>query len=70
MASKIEFVVLNSLNDFVWENDMETLLKSKGIWKCIKVSILDSTDGQETFFIDGQKDEAIGVIITYISWDI
>ena len=36
----------------------------------MKVSILDPTDSQETFVIDGKKDEVVGVITTYISREI
>jgi hypothetical protein len=44
MDSKIEPVVLDGFNYVVWETDMEMLLKSKGIWKYMKVSIPDPSD--------------------------
>lgn len=70
MASKIKLVVLDGLNYVVWVTDMETLLKSQGLWKYTKVSILDPSDDQAKFIINGKKDEAIGVITTYISHEI
>ena len=50
--------------------DMETLLKIKGLWKYNNVSISYLTNDQAKFVIDKNKDEAIGVIMTYISRDI
>jgi hypothetical protein len=35
-----------------------------------KVVIPDPTDDQEKFIVDGKKDEVVGVIMTYISWEI
>jgi len=32
--------------------------------------ILDPTDDQERFVVDGKKDQDVGVIMTYISWEI
>ena len=49
---------------------METLLKRKGLWKYTKVVIPYPTYASTKIFIDGKKDEAIGIITTYISWDI
>ena len=46
---------------------MEMLLKIKGLWKYMKVMILDPSDDQEKFVINGNKDEVVGVITTYIS---
>jgi hypothetical protein len=62
--------VLNGSNYVVWAPDMETLLKSKGLWKYMKTVIPDPTDDQEKFVVDGKKDEVVGVIMTYISWEI
>jgi hypothetical protein len=70
MALKIDPVVLNGSNYVVWAPDMETLLKRKGLWKYMKVVIPDPTDDQEKFIVDGKKDEVVGVIMTYISWEI
>jgi hypothetical protein len=70
MASKIDLVVLNGLNYVIWAPNMETLLKSKGLWQYTKVVILDLKDDQVKFVVDGKKDEAIGVITTYISQEI
>jgi hypothetical protein len=70
MASKIDLVILNGSNYVVWAPDMETLLKSKGLWKYMKTVILDPIDDQEKFIVDGNKDEVVGVIMTYISWEI
>jgi hypothetical protein len=49
---------------------MEILLKSKGLWKYAKIALLDPTNDQEKFSIDGKKDEAVGVNTTYISQEI
>jgi hypothetical protein len=70
MALKIDHVVLNGSNYAVWAPDMETLLKRKGLWQYMKVVIPDPTDDQVKFVVDGKKDEAVGVIMTYISWEI
>jgi hypothetical protein len=45
-------------------------LKRKGLWQYTKVVIPDPTDDQEKFVVDGKKDEVVGVITTYISWEI
>jgi hypothetical protein len=37
---------------------VETLLKSKGLWKYMKVLILDPTNAQVKFVVDGKNDEA------------
>jgi hypothetical protein len=49
---------------------METLLKSKGLWQYTKAAIPYLTDSLEKVSIDGKKDEALGVIATYISQEI
>jgi hypothetical protein len=49
---------------------METLLKSKGMCQYRKIVILDPTDNQMKSIVDGKKDEAMGVITTYISLEI
>jgi hypothetical protein len=49
---------------------METLLKSKGLWKYTKVMVQDPTDSSTKFSIHGKKDEDVGVIMTYISEEI
>jgi hypothetical protein len=36
----------------------------------MKVVIPYPTDDQEKFVVDGKMDEAVGVITTYISWEI
>jgi hypothetical protein len=46
---------------------METLLKSKGIWKYKNTMIPYLTDDHMKFIVDGKKDEVVGVIMTYIS---
>jgi hypothetical protein len=38
MASKIDIVILNGSNYVVWEPNMETLLKSKGLWQYMKTT--------------------------------
>jgi hypothetical protein len=68
MDSNINPLVMNRSNYAVWEPHMETLLKSKGLFQYMKTVILDPTDDQEIFYVDGKKDEAIGIITTYISW--
>jgi hypothetical protein len=47
---------------------METLPKSKGVWKYMKTTIPNITNDQMNFTIDGKKDEVVGVTMTYISW--
>ena len=49
---------------------MDTCLKCKGLQKYTKTTILDLTEDHERFFIDGKKYEVVGVITTYISWEI
>jgi hypothetical protein len=36
----------------------------------MKIVIPDPTDDHEKFIVDGKKDEVVGVIMTYISWEI
>jgi hypothetical protein len=36
----------------------------------MKIVIPDPTNDQEKFIVDGKKDEVVGVIMTYISWEI
>jgi hypothetical protein len=67
MTLKINPIIMNGSNYVVWDLDMETLLKSKGLWKYTKVVIPDPTDASAKFVIDGKKDEVVGVITTYIS---
>jgi hypothetical protein len=47
-------------------------LCSMGVNNChyTKTMISDPTNNQTIFFYDGKKDEAIEVIMTYISWEI
>jgi hypothetical protein len=70
MASKIDPIFMNGSNYEVWAPYMETMLKSKGMWQYTKVTIPDPTNASTKFSIDGNKDEAIGVITTYISQEI
>jgi hypothetical protein len=49
---------------------METLLKSKGLWQYTETAILDPTDDQAQFVVDGKKDKVVGVITNYISCEI
>jgi hypothetical protein len=70
MASKIDLVVLNGSNYTIWAPDMETLLKSKGLWQYMKIVIQDPIDDHEKSVVDNKKDEVVGVIMTYISWEI
>jgi hypothetical protein len=49
---------------------METLLKSKGLWQYTKILILNPIDDQVKFVVHGKKDEVVGIIMTYISWEI
>jgi hypothetical protein len=44
--------------------------KSTRMWKYMKVVIPDPTNSQTKFLVDGKKDEFVGVITTYISWEI
>jgi hypothetical protein len=70
MISKIKPIVLDGLNYAILETDMETLMKSKGFLQYTKVSIIDLSNNQVKFIINGYKDEALGVITTYISREI
>jgi hypothetical protein len=36
----------------------------------MKILIPDPTDDQVSFIVDGKKHEVMGVIMTYISWEI
>ena len=67
MAPNIESIVLDGLNYVVWWIYMETLLKSKGLQKYTKDTIPNSSNASAKFIVDKNKDEAIGVITTYIS---
>jgi hypothetical protein len=70
MASKIDPVILNESNYAIWVPDMETLLKSKIPWKYTITMIPYPTHNQENYIVDGKKDEVVGVIMTYILWEI
>jgi hypothetical protein len=70
MASKIYLVIMNKSNYIVWAPDMEVLLKSKGLWKYKKTVIPDPIVDWENFDVDGNKDEVVGVIMTYILREI
>jgi hypothetical protein len=70
MPSNIDIVVLNISNYVSWAPNMGTLLNRKGSSKYMKISILDPTYYQEKFIVYGKKDEAVGVIMTYISREI
>ena len=61
MASKIDPIVLDGLNYDIWALEMETLLKSKGLWKYTKTSILEMKDDKTKFV---KKDEVVWVITT------
>lgn len=66
MDSKIEPAILNGHNYAFWAQNMETLLKSKGLWQYMKATIPDLKDDQVKFVIHGKKYEAIWVITNYI----
>ena len=70
MASNIDPIVLDGHDYVGWEPYMETLLKSKGLWKYMKMTIPETTDAAAKFVINGKKYEAGGVITTYISREI
>ena len=70
MASKIEPTILDGLSYAVWATDMETSLKSKGLWQYKKAAILDQSNALAKFVINRKKDEVVGVITTYISQEI
>jgi len=61
---------MNGSNYVIWAPDMETLLKTKGLWKYMNTAIPDSIDDCMKFVVDRKKDEVVGVIMTYISWEI
>ena len=56
---------MNGSNYALWALDMETLLKSKGLWKYTNIVILDPIDDHKKFIVDGKKDEYVGLIVTY-----
>jgi len=66
MGLEFDPVVLNGSNYVVWALDMKNLLKSKGLWQYTNIVVLDPTDCQENFIVDGKKDEGMGVIMTYM----
>jgi hypothetical protein len=61
---------MNGSNYAVSEPDMETLLKRKGLWQYTNIAITYPIDDREKFVVDGKKDEVVGVITRYISWEI
>ena len=70
MTSKIKPIVLNGHNFAIKDTYMETLLKSKGIWNFINISIADSNDAEDNFSINRKNVEVMGIIMTYILRDI
>ena len=46
---------------------MDTLLKRNKLWQYTKVTIVDPTYANVMFIVEGEKDEDIGFITTYIS---
>ena len=70
MDSKIELKTLDALNYVIWETDIETLLKSKGLQLYLKVVIPNLSDASTKVFVDRKKDEYVGFIMTYISQEI
>jgi hypothetical protein len=66
MSSKIDLIILNGLKYVIWSPNMETLLKSKGLWKYTKTVIPDLMDNPMNIIVDGKKDEIVEVIMTYI----
>lgn len=70
MDSKIDPFILDGVNYSIWETDMEALLKSKFLWQYMKNAILDLSNYQVKFFIDGKKDEVIRIITSYICQEI
>lgn len=70
MDSMTNPIVLDGLKYVVWGTDIEMMLKSKGLWKYMKTTILDSSDVATKFVVDGKKDEVVGVSTTYISPEI
>ena len=67
MSSKIDHVILDGLNYDIPTPNMETLLKSKGLYQYMKITIPYPSNHQAKFVINGKKDEAVRVITTYIS---
>jgi protein associated with RNAse G/E len=67
---KIDLVVWNKSNSAVWKPNMETLLKSKGMCYYMKIVSPDPLEDEAKFIVDGKMDETVGVIMTYISWEI
>ena len=61
---------LNHHNYGVLEQDMETFIKSKGLWQSIKIAVLDPNDRHQNLVTNKMKDEAVGVIVIYISREI
>ena len=49
---------------------MDTLLKRKGLWKFMIITVVDLADVDAKFSIDVKKDEDVGVITTYILREI
>ena len=70
MTSKIELVVINRHIYEICVLYMETFLKIKGLWKYMKVSILDSIDDHDQFVIVKKEDKVVGFTKTYILRDI
>ena len=54
----------------MWEQYMETLLKSKYFQQFTKTMILNSRVEHDKFIINRKKDDAIGFMMTYISKEI
>ena len=67
MESKIETRVLDELRYSILETSMETFMKSKGLWQYTKFVIPNLSNASSKFVVDGNKDEVVGVIRTYIS---
>lgn len=66
-----EPLVLNGHNYGMLARDIETLLKSKApLWQFIKTTVINPKDEHSKFIINGNKDEAVGVMMTYISREI
>jgi len=70
MSSNIEPIVLDGHNYVVSAPHMKILLKRKVLWQYTTIVIPYLTDTVVKFVIGGKKDEAIGVITTYISREI
>jgi hypothetical protein len=52
MDLKINPVIMNGSNYTLWELDIETLLKSKGLWKYTNTVIPYPIDDQKKFVVD------------------